>query len=121
MGSLGRKNLDDDSQAYRKKKPSSKSKAEKRSDHKHEYELCIIRFMWWFDWGERCRICGRTRIKHKLTNSRNDFLRPESVGKPGVGLNDFLSVRELREKYPGTNVYEELWEGNDLKIQEIFK
>lgn len=110
--------MDRDYPAHRKKKASDTSKAEKRSDHKHEYESCIVRYAVFFHWGKRCRICGRTKGKW---GRDTDFLRPESVGKPGIGVNDFLSVRELRQKYPGVGIYEEYFEGHDLRTKELFE
>ena len=110
--------MDRDYPAHRKKKPRDTSRSERRSDHKHEYEPCIVRFIAFFNWGERCRICGRTREKW---GRDDDFLRPESIGKPGISTNDFLSVRELREKFPGVSVYEQYFEGHDLRTKELFE
>ena len=107
--------MDRDYPKHRKKKPSDTSRSEKRSNHKHEYEPCIIRYFF-YNWGVRCRICGRIVTK---PSGNTDFLRPESIGKPGVGSDDFLSVSELRQKYPGVGIYEEYFDGHDLKTREL--
>ena len=114
--------MDNDSPSYRKKKPSDTSKAEARSDHKHEYEPCIVKFLL-YSWAERCAVCGRVRAMWTMKNrERNlELLRPESIGKPGIGLNDFLSVAEMKAKFPGVKVYEEYYEGHELKAREIFQ
>lgn len=48
-------------------------------------------------------------------------MRPESVGKPAIGLNDYLSVAEMKEKFPGVKVYEEYLDGHEIKVREIFE
>ena len=111
--------MDNDSPSYRKKKPSDTSKSASRSNHKHEYEPCIFKFIN-YSWGERCVICGRTTSKLDAAKNR-ELRRPESLGKPGVGLNDYLSVAEMKEKFPGVKVYEEYFEGHELKVREIFQ
>lgn len=109
--------MDNDAPAYKKKKASRTSKSASRSDHKHEYDFCIVRYMFFYEWGERCRVCGRTRTKWSRTH---DFLRPEAIGKPGIGDDDYLSVKELRDKFR-VNVYEQYWEGHELKTKEVFE
>lgn len=69
--------MDRESPIHRKKKPSSKSKASSRSNHKHKYEPCILKYLQ-YSWGERCQICGRIRYK---PGHRSDLLRPECRGK----------------------------------------
>ena len=107
--------MDHDTPAYRKKKPSSKSLAQKRSDHRHEYELCIIKSLL-YSWGERCRICGRFRSNRR---SDHDLLKPASLKKPAIGLNDYLSVSQMKEKYPGIRVYELDFCGSEKVYKEI--
>ena len=111
--------MDEREPKHRKKKPSDKSKSSSRSDHKHEYEPCILKYIVYI-WGERCSICGRTRSKWSVAKNRL-LLRSESLGKPGIGLNDYLSVPEMKEKFPGVKVYEEYYEGHELKVREIFE
>ena len=110
----------DDIPKYQKKKRSSSSKVESRSDHKHEYEPCIVKYLM-YHWAERCAICGRIKGGWTMTNrDRNrELRRPESIGKPGVGLNDYLSVEEMKEKFPGVHVYEEYWETHEVKYREL--
>lgn len=112
----------DDIPKYKKKKHSSRSKGESRSDHKHEYEPCIVKYLV-FSWAERCAVCGRVKTTWTMKNrERNrELRRPESLGKPGVSLNDFLSVKEMREKFPGVRVYEEYLDGHELRFRELFK
>ena len=111
--------MDEREPKHRKKKPSDKSKSDARSDHKHEYEPCILKYVL-YTWGERCSICGRTRSKWNKAKNRL-LRRPESLGKAGVGLNDYLSVAEMKEKFPGVKVYEEYFDGHEIKVREIFE
>ena len=39
------------------------------------------------------------------TIHREDYLKPEALKKPGVGNRDFLSVAEIRAKFPGVDIY----------------
>lgn len=110
--------MDNDVPAYRKKKRSGVSKSEARSDHKHEYEPCIVKYVL-YNWGERCSVCGRMRFD--WSRSKKELMRPESAGRAGIGLNDFLTVREMKEKFPGVRVYEEYWEKREIKTKEIFE
>lgn len=73
-----------------------------------------------FTWGERCKICGRTRHKWNLARGR-ELRKPLSYGKAAVGLDDYLSVAEMKKKFPGVCVYEEFWENHEYKTKEIFK
>lgn len=111
--------MDEREPKHRKKKPSDKSKSESRSDHKHEYEPCILKFLL-YGWTERCVVCGRFRGKWNREKNR-ELMRPESVGKPAIGLNDYLSVAEMKEKFPGVKVYEEYLDGHEFKVREIFE
>lgn len=107
--------MDRDSPIYRKKKPSSTSKASSRSNHKHEYEPCILKYLL-YSWGECCRICGRIRFKH---SNDNELLRPEALSKPAIGLKDYLSESEMKEKFPGIRVYELDYSGSETIFNEI--
>lgn len=113
--------MDEREPKHRKKKPSDKSKSESRSDHKHEYEPCIVKFIH-YSWAERCVVCGRVKATWTMKNrERNmELLREDSIVKPGIGLNDYLSVPEMKAKYPGVKVYEAYYEGHELKVREIF-
>ena len=100
------KPVDNDVPAYRKKKDSSTSKSQNRSDHKHEYESCLVYFLL-PAWGERCKVCGRTHaLSPGKQKSMESLLRLESQGKAAVGLMDYLSVAELKTKYSGIRAYE---------------
>ena len=97
------------------------SKSANRSDHKHEYEPCILKRVILYTWVDRCEICGKIRWRFDRASDRQ-LLRKESVGKPGIGLNDYLSVAEMQEAFPGGRVFEEfLGPGNEFTIKEIFK
>ena len=96
--------MDDETPKHRKKKPSDKSNAKARSDHKHKYEPCILHIIVAYTWGERCAICGRMRHRWFPSKDR-ELRRPLGYSKAAVGANDFLTVREMKEKFPGVRVY----------------
>ena len=87
---------------YRKKKPSDKSKLEKRSDHKHIYEDCLIRNHFIFSWcekesvsihfGERCIICGKTHTCYLPSIARDTVT--------GQRYYRAWTAEEMLEKYP---------------------
>ena len=106
----------DEETKHRKKKPSSVSKSESRSNHKHIYEPCIIKFIL-YNWGERCTVCGRTRFD--WSRSGKDLQRDERVRRSSIGLNDFLTVQEMKQKFPGVKIYEEYFENRDIKYKEL--
>lgn len=100
--------MENDVPKYKKKSDSSKSNSGKRSKHKHDYEKIIVGgyglFGW--SWGKRCMICGRCDSYYSgySVNDR-DFLKI-GTDVPGIAVSDWLSVEELRDKYPGTPIYE---------------
>lgn len=115
--------MDNEVPSYKKKKKRSDvSKAEARSDHKHEYEPCIVKYLV-YNWGERCKVCGRIRHTWSMLSRERgkELMRPGSVRRAGIGVNDFLSVAEMKEKFPGVRVYEECWENHEIKTKEIFE
>ena len=111
--------MDEREPKHRKKKPSDKSKSSSRSDHKHKYTRCIVNWLWFYSFGKRCNVCGR--IQTLYNRSSKELMRSEAHGHPSVGLNDYLSVSEMKAKYPGIRVYREYYEGNALKYTEVFK
>ena len=109
--------MDRESPIHRKKKPSSTSKASSRSNHKHEYGPCILKYLQ-YSWGERCRICGRIRYK---PGNRSELLRPECRDKPYAGIKDYLSIREMKETYPGIRVFDWEYTKSGVVHKEIFE
>ena len=91
---------------YRKKR-DQKSKASKRSSHKHEYERCIVSGIIGWYWGEACKTCGRIRSGTSSSFSINcEGLRyPDKENKAGFCREDFYTPEELREKYPGVRIF----------------
>lgn len=94
-----------------KKKKSQKSKAEKRSDHKHEYEKSIEMTVNTvngaidgFYWTTHCRVCGRLG-KFDYRNN-DDFRRPEWKGKHLWWSSDmYITFDEVVTKYPDIPIY----------------
>lgn len=99
-------NMDLDVPKYRKKKTSSKSHSSKRSDHKHDYEKVIIEgWLFGWEWGERCKICGRTEyVLHSDYHDYHDFLK-EGVTILSSNESYWLSKEEIKEKYPGIPIF----------------
>ena len=91
----------------KKSKTADKSSSAKRSDHKHDYEKVILESFFGFKWGYRCRICGRIDSKPtKFSMSgRDSFLKPEAVNKAGVKYRDWLTIPEMRSKFPFTRIF----------------
>jgi len=99
---------DDEFIRYRKKsKTSSKSSSNKRADHKHKYEKIILQWIFGYKWSKRCSVCGRIDSVYGSfsTMHHEDFLKPEALKKPGISNRDFLSVAEIRAKFPGVDIY----------------
>lgn len=99
---------DEDVRHRKQSKTSRTSQSARRSNHKHEYEKVIIREFIGYAWSSRCRLCGRFQSGYSRfsTTRYMDFRRPESFGKPGISNQDFLSLEEIRARYPGIPVYE---------------
>lgn len=110
--------MDDDSPVYRKKKPSNTSKSEKRSDHKHEYEPCIVKYIF-FNWGQQCRVCGR--IKTDWQKSDRELIKPEYQNARSFALDHYLDIKDMKKKFPGIKVIEEYWEDHDIQTRELFE
>lgn len=95
---------------YRKRK-NQKSKSEKRSDHKHEYEKSIEMSVNICDgaidgfyWSTHCRICGRLGKTDCIND--DDFRKPEWKGKSRWWSRDmYISFDEVVEKYPDIPIY----------------
>ena len=93
-----------------RKSSSSTSRSDKRSDHKHEYEKVIVRFIRGFEWSERCRICRKfAPWKTSACISRRDFVRPEFLSRRGFRFkaNEYLSLDDIRRKFPDVLIFEE--------------
>ena len=91
----------------KKSRTASKSNSSKRSDHKHDYEKVILESWFGFEWGKRCTICGRIDSGpfNFSTSSRFDFMKPETTKKPGISFRDYLTIAEIKEKFPGVPIY----------------
>lgn len=97
----------DEAVRYRKKsQTSSRSNSSKRSDHKHQYEKIIVRWIFGFQWSNRCKICGRIDGNGKALYGYRDFLKPEFKEAHAFSNARFMSVPEIRKKYPGIQIYE---------------
>jgi len=81
-----------DNDMRHKKKVDSKSKSNRRSNHKHLYEKVILSYLPRNTniWYNRCSICGRL-----------DFLAQETF----KGNINKLSIKELRAAYPETRIF----------------
>nr|WP_326184524.1 hypothetical protein [uncultured Oscillibacter sp.] len=103
---------DENVRRRKQSKTSKTSQSTRRSDHKHEYEKVIIREFIGYAWGGRCSLCGRFQGSYgRFSTARYmDFRRPESFEKPGISNQDFLSLEEIRARYPGIPVYEFFYE-----------
>lgn len=105
---------------YKKKTTSTKSDSNKRSDHKHRYKTVIIRSTGvGYYFSRMCPKCGRVA---KGNHSRAvELLKPEEVHKPGVSFDfrDYLSIEEIRKKFPGIDIYEAKFDGKDLVYTKI--
>lgn len=91
-----------DNEPRHRKKHSQKSKAAKRADHKHEYEKVIIKTIFGYCWGGRCRICGR--INEGNGYHSKEFIRPECRNKFAIGQRDFYTEQELQQLYHGVTI-----------------
>ena len=87
----------------KKSKTSNKSKADKKSDHKHTYEKCIVRGIFGFCWGEVCSVCG----KHKSPDyfSYKDFTKPEYKDKHFINASSQYSFDEIRKMHPNKKIF----------------
>jgi hypothetical protein len=95
-------NQDIDEVAKYKKKKNNSSRSEKKADHRHEYEDCIVSYT--YDWADRhytcreryCVICGKINEHRKFNESFTDHYIDSS-------LNGDES--SFREKYPDLPVF----------------
>lgn len=93
---------------YRKRSDTShRSDSKRKADHTHDYEKVIIRSIIGYKWSGRCRICGKFQSQYSnySRSGCQDFIRPECKNKPGISSGSFLSVAEIRSKYPGILIY----------------
>ena len=98
---------------YKKKSVSaSKSSAEKRARHKHDYERVIIQRSFQGDayyWGKRCKMCGRVDDSGEFKATASKGLVKKTVK---VELSDsstyffkvFYEVQELKKLFPGASI-----------------
>ena len=94
---------------YRKRKFRG-SKAEKRADHKHQYERTISVHVNPIDgeidgfyWTTHCSICGRLG---DYETDNDDFRNPEYIGRRLWWCREmFLSMEEIKKKFPDIPMY----------------
>lgn len=103
----------EDVSKYVKKKKSNVSKASKRADHKHEYELVIVKWVWSdpflkgkpsYHLGERCTICNKIRSL-AWNDNRNFYINEEFNGVRTLRLPTF---DEIKARYGQLEVVDEL-------------
>lgn len=92
---------DNDAMRHKKKK-DQKSKSNKRSTHKHQYEKVIIESFFGWCWGLQCTQCGR--LKYNALTHTDEFTRPEYIGGHWISKQCFYTYEELKEKYPNTKI-----------------
>lgn len=92
-----------------KKKKDQKSKSNKRSNHKHQYEKIIIKGFIGWQWAERCTICHR--IKCNYHTSDREFIKPDCRQLPYVSRQTYYSYEEMLELYPDIEIINKFaWE-----------
>jgi len=98
---------DDEPRHRRKSRTASKSNSSKRADHKHQYEKIILKWIFGFRWSRRCSICGRIDDSFGGFSASlyQDFLKPEAKNSRGISSRDYLSISEIRAKFPGVDIY----------------
>ena len=108
--------IDEKLRHRKKSKTASISNSSKRADHKHQYERVIVKSFLGYRWGRKCSVCGRfdDRLKYALSANSRDFMKAEAIGKPGIWSSDYLSIAEIRSKYPDVPIFE-LGEGCQYK------
>ncbi len=91
----------------KKSKTSSKSNSSKRADHKHQYERIILKWICGFRWAKRCAICGRVDDSFGGFSSARyqDFIRPAEENRSRIVNHNYLSIPEIRTKYPSIDIY----------------
>lgn len=93
--------------AHRKKsKSASHSVGDKRSDHKHDYERCILEnpIGNGFFWGGKCSICGRINEDNWLKAKGKKGLVKKVVKVKTFEIEVFYTLPELRQLYPGVTI-----------------
>lgn len=93
--------MNDDIMRHKKKK-DQKSKSNKCSNHKHQYEKIIVKTIAGWNWAMQCVICGR--IKEKFSLACKDFIRPECRHLPYIGDSVCYSYAELIKLYPNVKI-----------------
>ena len=96
--------IDEKLRHRKKSKTASISNSSKRADHKHQYERVIVKSFLGYRWGR----------KYALSANSRDFMKAEAIGKPGICYSDYLSIAEIRSKYPDVPIFE-LGEGYQYK------
>lgn len=109
--------LEEQAPHKKKSRTASTSKSRKRSDHKHDYERIIIKSFIGYQWGRKCKVCGRIddEFRHFSMSGYQDFMRPDASKHPGIGTAEFYSESEVREKFPGIPIYELV----DMEYKEV--
>lgn len=109
----------EDEMKYKKRsKTSSVSNSSKKTNHKHKYKKIIIKNWIGYQWAQKCLICGRIDFRQQgFLRDKDDFVRPESLKKPGISREDFFEIKELKRKFPGIEIYER--NNNNLEYREV--
>ena len=96
--------FEDEIPKYRKKR-NSQSDSTRRSDHKHIYERIICIYTFGPSWQKRCKICGRMKSDHSLSQGGDpDAELYQKVDFKWYNRRPF-SIDELRSKFPNTEIY----------------
>ena len=86
-----------------KKKKDGKSKSNRRSSHKHEYEdILLSGWLFGFSWTERCKICGRLKSK-SYSAAKEGLMKPRT--HKYISNADYYTAEELHEKFPDIDIY----------------
>ena len=94
---------------YMKKKPSSKSKAKEKADHKHDYYPVLIKHInkgektdnnSFYTFGKKCKICGI--VKYGNIDSEKYI----SAIKLDDGCYRMIPTKELQNLYPELEICE---------------
>lgn len=85
-----------------KKKKDQKSKSNKRSNHKHQYEKVIVKGFISWQWAEQCTICGR--IKYNCRILDKEFIKPEFRQSAYISQRICYSQEELTQLYPNIKI-----------------
>ena len=95
--------IDNEVPKYHKKKQSSTSKSSTKSNHKHEYEPCLLIHNGHPHWATVCKICGKIGDLHFFETERTEqgyyrSLDSDEVFKKYKDL-DKIVIEDIWQKY----------------------